>query len=1009
MTEGNLWQTFVDVARANLDRPALVSPEAVLDYRQLATAAGLVASRLAARDVGPGDLVAVEMPVGPRFVISALAALAVGAAYLPIDVHGPVKRRRQIIQAARPSVVLRADDDALLAIEYLSDVAAEAESLDLARHRPRTDENDPAYVVYTSGSTGVPKGVVIAARGVHNLLAAFQRRAPLEPGQRHGWWTSPGFDVSVYEMWSALRSGGAIVPVPEAHRRDVDATIDYLVEQRIDSAYLPPQFLPALRDRLIRGGPAPSLRRLLTGVEPIPVGLLVELRARLPGVVVINGYGPTETTVCATLWTVPDRCAEPQRRAPIGTVIEGNRGFVLDERLAPVEPGEPGELFVAGRGLAIGYLRDPRRTAERFLPAVDGDGLMYRTGDLVVADPAGELTFLGRIDDQLKIDGVRVEPAETEGALRRLPDVSDVAVLAWPAHPGGPSMLTAFVVLSDAAADGAGDDLWSEIRARLAEELAAPAIPRRFFALERIPMTSDGKLDRSSLPQPHDRPAARPARNAFERAVEDACCRVLGLPPASVLDLGFAELGGDSLQAAQVSAALRSATGRAVTAAHVLAELTLADLAAGLTGLPVVPPPLDAADAPDAAPLTPGQAGLLAVEMTSASPGALHESLAVELRGALDPERVARELRGVLDRHAVFRGRIDESTMSFITDGAPAPVTVRPVPAGESIDDAWHEALAALQRPAFDLGRGPLVRAAVVAAPATVRLLLVWHHLVVDAWTARIVLEELAAALAGSAPDPPVERGHADYARRQRRDLDSTEGKLAVRVAAERVRAWLPRGEPTTGPVEGSCQVHDLAVGPRAWSRVRDCARRNGTTTFAVALAAVLDPLCRLAGTQRRFALAVADRDETADASAAGYFLTTVPFGPSPGRGFDEPAPHVALRRAHDVIVEAQAMSRVPFPSLMAELGLRDSRAVAPLVIAWDRDPATALAVPGCTVRSLPVRPLGARWPWTVLLTDCADRGLAGRVEFPPSVPLGQVARFCAQLESMLDAFTAVA
>ncbi|MFI5757210.1 condensation domain-containing protein [Streptomyces sp. NPDC051569] len=346
-------------------------------------------------------------------------------------------------------------------------------------------------------------------------------------------------------------------------------------------------------------------------------------------------------------------------------------------------------------------------------------------------------------------------------------------------------------------------------------------------------MTPDGKLDRSALPQPHSWPA-RPPRNANEQAVEEACRAVLRETPSSVLDVGFAELGGDSLQAAQLSAALRTTVGRAVTAGHVLAATTLADLAAEITTLPAITAPVDERRVVDAVPLTPGQAGIRIAELTSTSPGAFHEAVAVELTGEVDPDQIARELTAVLNRHAVFLGRIDDATMQFVTDGAPLSVTVQPVAPDEAVDDAWQKALAALHRPAFDLGRGPLVRAVVLSAPHTVRLLLVWHHIVVDAWSARIVLEELAAALAGNTPRGPVEHGHAHYARRQRLYLASADGKLALQAAADRVRGWLPKGEGEARPAQESCQLQELSVGSQVWDKVRECARRNGTTTFAV-------------------------------------------------------------------------------------------------------------------------------------------------------------------------------
>lgn len=994
MTGGNLWRAFTRVADVYPGHEAFRGSGVVLSYCRLATAASELADRLAARGVGAGDLVAIATPVGPGFVTGMLAACAVGAAYLPMDVTGPAKRRAAILEHARPAVVLRDDDVPTPASDPADDPAGASPAW--SRHVPAIGEDDPAYVIYTSGSTGAPKGVVVPARGVHNLLSAFQRRAPVGPGARHGWWTSPGFDVSVYEIWSALTTGGSIVPVLEPHRRDVDATLDHLVERRVESAYLPPQFLPALRERVRGGGAVPPLRRLLTGVEPIPIGLLVELRAGIPGVVV-NGYGPTETTVCATLFTVPDHCAEPQRRTPIGAVIEGNRGFVLDDGLNPVEPGRSGELFVAGAGVALGYLRDPERTAERFLPAADGDGVMYRTGDVVVSDERGELTFQGRVDDQLKVDGVRIEPAETEAVLRRLPEISDVAVLAWPATPGGPTVLTAFVVLSPEAGPAAVESVWPELRERLAEELPPQAVPRRLWVLDRIPMTPDGKLDRAGLPKPDHRPA-RPAGNAEEQAVLTACRTVLANAPDALLDLGFAELGGDSLGAARLALALRSSMGRAVTAADVLAAATMADLAAGLAAMP---PTSGDEGEPGPAPLTPAQFGMWAAELTGASPGAFHEAVAVELAGPVDPSRVAGELAAVLNRHVVFRARIDDDTLRLVTDGGPVRVSERSVAPGETLDEAWQALVTALQHPAFDFDHGPLVRAAVLAGPGVARVLIVWHHLVVDAWSARVVLEELSAALSGVARPGPVEHGYAAYASRQSHYLASPDGKRAVGSAADRVRAWLPDGAVEPSGELGTCRIQELVVGPRVWSTVRECGVRNGTTTLPVVLAAVLEPLCRLADTRGRFALAVADRDEVADAGAAGYFLTTVPFCRPPGDG----DPRAALRRARDVVAEAHAMCRVPFASLMAELGLRDPAVIAPLVIAWDHDLTSGLSVPGCTARSLPVSPLGSRWPWTVLLTDRADEGMSGRIEFPPWAAAGEVADFASRIESMLDVF----
>ncbi|MBC3843059.1 amino acid adenylation domain-containing protein [Streptacidiphilus sp. 4-A2] len=283
-----------------------------------------------------------------------------------------------------------------------------------------------AYVIHTSGSTGRPKGVMVEHRSVLNLIDDLHRRAPLPDGFSGSWWCSPDFDVAVWEQWAPLVSGGSLVTVPETERLDVHGFLSFLGRAGVNSAYVPPSFLPGLRDRLRRDpGAVGHLRRILVGVEPIPLRLLQELRALRPELLIVNGYGPAETTICCTLYAVPPGPGDSEQRTPIGTAVAGNELLILDAEGRPAADGV-GELVVSGTGVARGYLTAEAAQHRRFGYAEGRRS--YRTGDLVRRLPDGNLEYLGRVDRQLKVRGYRVEPAESGAALRAVLPLREVLV-----------------------------------------------------------------------------------------------------------------------------------------------------------------------------------------------------------------------------------------------------------------------------------------------------------------------------------------------------------------------------------------------------------------------------------------------------------------------------------------------------------------------------------------------------------------------------------------------------
>ncbi|HEV3049932.1 MAG TPA: amino acid adenylation domain-containing protein, partial [Longimicrobium sp.] len=486
-------ELFEAQAARTPDATAIRFAGAALTYAALDRAANRLADYLRRRGVRPETRVGICLERGMELVVAMLAVLKAGGAYVPLDPAYPAERLAfMLADSGAPLLLTR-----LPLPQGLASDAAEVVCLDADRARIEAESGEApaagvlpdnlAYVIYTSGSTGRPKGVLVPHRGLANVARGHARDLGVQAGDRVLQFASPSFDASVFEMVMALAAGATLVLGTRETLAPGPDLLRLLHDEEVTVATLPPSALAVLPPAEL-----PALRTLMTAGEACPAEL-VERWA--PERRFFNLYGPTE----ATIWSATAACASGGGRPPIGRPVANTTAYVLDPRGAPVPAGVPGELYVGGAGVSRGYAGRPGLTAERFVPDPFGaaGGRLYRTGDRVRWSARGELEFLGRVDEQVKVRGFRIEPGEIEGVLRRSQGVADCVVVAREDEPGE-KRLVAYVV---------GDGEAGALREHLLRELPEYMVPSAFVFLDALPLTPNGKLDRKALPAPDFAPA----------------------------------------------------------------------------------------------------------------------------------------------------------------------------------------------------------------------------------------------------------------------------------------------------------------------------------------------------------------------------------------------------------------------------------------------------------------------------------------------------------------------
>ncbi|HEX3825946.1 MAG TPA: amino acid adenylation domain-containing protein, partial [Sporichthyaceae bacterium] len=509
---------FEQQAHRSPDRPAVVCESDSLSYGELNAWSNRLAHWLISKGVGPESVVAVSVPRSIGLVAAILAVLKAGAAYLPVDRDYPAERIEFMLRDVRSAALI---DEHALAGDYTA--FPDTDPTDADRRTPLTLAH-PAYVIYTSGSTGRPKGVVVPHRGVVTYLAFLRELAGLGPDDTVLNLASVSFSPSVRDIFGPLVMGARLAMVPQPQAKDPLALLAVMARHQVTVL---PALVPTMLSALAEAAesPVPSLRLGLTVGEALTTAHTRGAGAISPGLRLVNQYGPTECTMVATFHAIDDDPVDG--RHPIGLPVPGAGCYLLDEHLRPVPPGVAAELYLGGEDLARGYVNRPGQTAERFVadPFGPPGARMYRTGDLARRRDDGVLEFAGRVDDQVKLRGNRVELGEVQAVLAGCPGVAQAAVAVREDRPGD-QRLVGYVV----AASGAAVDL-AEVRGRLAELLPDYMVPSAFVTLAALPLTPNGKLDRKALPEPAATAGTgRAAATAAERALCALFAEVLGLP-----------------------------------------------------------------------------------------------------------------------------------------------------------------------------------------------------------------------------------------------------------------------------------------------------------------------------------------------------------------------------------------------------------------------------------------------------------------------------------------------
>jgi amino acid adenylation domain-containing protein len=1022
---------FEEQVRRRPDALAVVSSAARSSYEEINNRSNRLAHILRKHGVGPEVPVAVFLDRGTELVIAVVAVLKAGGIYVPMDPDYPMDRLTYILRDSAAAVVLTVG---LLRDRLVTRAAAEACSC-ICLDAEWEDESLPhdwnplhscsvghtAYIVYTSGSTGVPKGVAVAHRSLSNHLEWTRDALDLTCADRVLQKTPISFVGAIWEILATLVHGATVVVAPPGQHRDPTFLVHLIRTERVTVM----QMIPTALSQLVRAPgfqQCTSLRYMICGGEALSCDVAREFRELMPAVRLGNFYGSCEVSDDCAHYEVAS-VPEDATSVPIGRPITNTRCYILDARLQPVPIGVTGELYVGGAAVARGYLRHPELTASRFVddPFCPGNRL-YRTGDLARHRAVGDMEFMGRADSQVKIRGSRIEPAEVESILRQQEELADAVLLAREDDAGERRLVAYLLPRGQRAPEP------RELRARLAARLPEYMLPHAFVTLHEFPRNPNGKLDRSRLPAPGPRDVAlagyEPPQGRIEWSLVSIWSGLLGSDRIG-RDDHFFSLGGHSLMAVQLLSRIRQKLQVEIPLTMIFRYPLLSELARQIGAareLARPGPVMIEHDAP--VPLSASQQGLWFIAQLQPANTAYHLAMAWQLTGQLNEPALERSLQRLVARH-------DSLRMRFETPSQGGDARIGIADAGHSgfelsrIDLRGHadlqraraESMAQCIDTPFNLERGPLLRAELIRTGAEESVLVIaLHHLIADGWSLGLLMAELGAAYASpgagmseAAPQPSIQ--YRDYAVWQR-------GHIRGELLSRQLEYWrahltgappllnLPIDRPRTPARTFRGGAVDVSIGGKLLESLRQLSEREGTTLYMTLLAAWSVLLARLCGqSEVVVGTPVANRQHHELEPVIGYFVNTLALRVSL---HDDPNVGALMRRVKQIALDGFENQDVPFDLVVEALQPQRSPGCNPIfqtLFALDNTPTEeqlVLAGLGVQELSLPVKAS----QFDLSLSLCEHGGVvAGRLEYATDLfNQGSVERIASYLQTLLRA-----
>jgi len=992
-------QLFEEHVKKQPAAKALQLGEETLSYAELNARANRLARYLRKKGVKPETTVAIYLERSFDMIVALLAVMKAGGAYVPLDPTYPAERLSYIMTDSRAALVITQDDlqanvqafDTPVLNIRQEQPAIEQESSGNLKNL--TSPQNLAYMIYTSGSTGRPKGTLLQHYGAINTAQALGKEFKVFPGGSMLQFASLGFDASVAEIFSALLNGASLHLIGREDMLSETKLPRIIRDQKIHTIILPPSVLAILSHENL-----PDLKVVGSAGEACSKEIV---QRWAPGRLFVNGYGPTEATVSATINPIENQKVFAQNIS-IGAPMDNVQVYILDEQLNPLPVGVPGELHIAGVGLARGYLGRPDLTAEKFIPnpfSAEAGARMYKSGDLARWLSDGKLEFLGRIDFQVKIRGFRIELGEIEAALKAYPDVRDAVVIAREDIPGNKYLAAYFIPEEDPQI--------SAMQNYLKEKLPDYMVPAVFIALEKFPLTSSGKVNRKALPIPQESDQTLSAefiapRNPTEELLAVIWKEILKRDAIGVTD-NFFDLGGHSLMATQVTSRIREAFGVELPLQDLFETPHISDLALKIEQLQMAEealklPPLQKAPREGHPPLSFAQQRLWFLDQLA--PGSANYNIpsAIRLQGNLNLNVLQRSIKTIVERHEALRTVFQEqdgAPVQIIQDTINVPLPIKDLsalPKEEQETQALALATAEAAKP-FDLAKGPLVRIRLLKLSEQEHIaLFTLHHTVTDGWSMGILVKEIAALYNAylvdePSPLPELPVQYADYAVWQRNYLQGEvlEKQLAFwkELIGENPPALeLPLDHPRPAMQTFNGSTINETLPAELTKQLVSFSQKENVTLFMTLLAA-FQTLMHRYNSQEQILVGspIANRTRVETEGLIGFFVNTLVLKADFSQAADFKS---LLKQIRQMTLQVYAHQDLPFEQLVEALQPQRDMSHSPLfqvAFILQNAPLDKIELPDLTILPFQAENKSSKYDLTLNVAETED-GLALSLEY---------------------------